>query len=87
MGLLGEELSFKRVRGADLGVVKSGGRTCAAPRLRQSLAALGSGYGLNDRRAVVLNCSEARKNRQLGAAERLGTIALRSGEPDDATGG
>ena len=25
------------------------GRTCAAPRLRQSLAALGFGYGLNER--------------------------------------
>jgi hypothetical protein len=35
-------------------------RPCASPRLRQSLGALDSGYGLNeDRRAVVLNCSEA----------------------------
>jgi hypothetical protein len=29
-------------------VVNGGGCTCAAPRLRQSLAALGSGYGLNE---------------------------------------
>ena len=31
-------------------VFGAGGRTCAAPRLRQSLAALGFGYGLNEER-------------------------------------
>ena len=46
------------------------GRTCAAPRLRQSLAALGCGYGLNEKRAkrktgcgYGLNAEKARANR------------------------
>ena len=36
-----------------VGGVEIGGRACAAPRLRQSLAALGSGYGLNEKRAAL----------------------------------
>ena len=34
-----------------VGALEIGGRACAAPRLRQSLAALGSGYGLNEKTA------------------------------------
>jgi hypothetical protein len=33
----------------------SGGRVCTAPRLRQSLAALVSGYGLNEKPGYGLN--------------------------------
>ena len=39
------------------------GRTCAAPRLRQSLAALGSGYGLNEDKGQGLSEDRGRQER------------------------
>jgi hypothetical protein len=42
-------------------------RTCAAPRLRQSLAALGSGYGLNERGLAALGSGYGLNERGLAA--------------------
>ena len=55
----------RRWSGLDLNrAAFDGGRHCTAPRLRQSLAALVSGYGLNEKikarcRLILLPCSLA----------------------------